>query len=207
MPPSGAGAGPSPRPRLYRRMSMLLSGTPTLPTLLRRIPARFCRRPPCPRLHRDTCALLPAPPTPPAPAALLPRPLSEQGSARAYIRGTAVSGSSPGSPHAVDRVDIATGGGADGEGELVPPPLSLTLPRSHISPPPHPCLRRQATHTLLPAVPTPPAPAALLPRPLSEQGSARAYIRRAAVPGFSPGSPCAPDHGGYRHGGDDSCKD
>jgi len=54
------------------------------------------------------------------------------------IRGTAVSGSSPGSPRALDRGDIATGGGADGEGELVPPPLSLTLPRSHISSPPRP---------------------------------------------------------------------
>ena len=158
MPRSGAGAGLSPRPRLYRRMSVLLSGTPALPTLLRRIPARFCRRPHLRLQQADTQTLLPAPLTPPTPAALLPRPLSEQGSARAYIRGAAASGSSPGSPHAVDRVDIATGGGADGEGELVPPPLSLTLPRSPISPPPHPCLRRQATHTLLPAAPTPPAP-------------------------------------------------
>ena len=46
---------------------------------------------------------------------------------RGDIRGAAVPGSSPGSPHAVDRGDIATGGGADGEGELVPPPLSPTL--------------------------------------------------------------------------------
>ena len=77
-------------------------------------------------------------PTPPAPSALLPRPLPGGVGSACDIRGTAVSGSSPGSPHAVDRGDIATGGGADGEGELVPPPLSLTLPRSHISSPPHP---------------------------------------------------------------------
>jgi len=94
-----------------------------------------------------------------------------------WSRWAAVSGSSPGSPHAVDRVDIATGGEADGEGELVPPPLSLTLQPSYFSPaslarascrqathtpllasptPPVPSLA--ATHALLPASPTPPAP-------------------------------------------------
>jgi len=60
--------------------------------------------------------------------------------ARAYIRGAAVSGSSPGSPHAVDRVDIATGGGADGEEELVPPPLSPTLQPPYVLASPAPPL-------------------------------------------------------------------
>jgi len=59
-----------------------------------------------------------------------------------WSRWETVSGSSPGSPHAVDRVDIATGGEADGEGEQVPPPLSPTLQPSYFSP----------------ASPTPPAP-------------------------------------------------
>ena len=58
---------------------------------------------------------------------------------RAYIRGAAVPGSSPGSPRALDRGDIAIGGGADGEGELVPPPLFLTLqPSCFPSIPPQP---------------------------------------------------------------------
>ena len=63
-----------------------------------------------------------------------------------WSRRETVSGSSPGSPHAVDRVDIATGGGADGEGELVPPPLSPTLQPSYFSPapPPRPRLRRSS---------------------------------------------------------------
>ncbi len=37
-------------------------------------------------------------------------------------------------PLALDRGDIAIGGEADGEGELVPPPLSLTLQPSYFSP-------------------------------------------------------------------------
>jgi len=68
---------------------------------------------------------------------------------RGDIRGAAVSGSSPGSPHAVDREDIATGGGADGEGELVPPPLSLTLQAPCSLPAlSRPAFSRQATRTL-----------------------------------------------------------
>jgi len=102
-----------------------------------------------------------------------------------YSRRETVSGSSPGSPHAVDRGDIATGGGADGEGELVPPSLSLTLPRPHISPPPHPCLRQKDTHTLLrhphPArafgAPPPPPPRGQ-GQCLRYQGSSRAREQR-----------------------------
>jgi len=87
---------------------------------------------------RDTRTLLPAAPTPPAPSALLPRPQEGAGSVRGDTWWEAVSGSSPGSPHAVDRGDIATGGGADGEGELVPPPLSLMLQIPYFSGNPHP---------------------------------------------------------------------
>jgi len=89
----------------------------------------------------------PASPTPPAPAALLPRPTRGAGSVRGDTWWAVVSGSSPGSPHAVDRVDIATRGGADVEGELVPPPLSPTLQPSYFSPapPPRPRLIRNGS--------------------------------------------------------------
>ena len=88
---------------------------------------------PSPVFHTPTILLLAGPPTPPAPSALLPRPLPGAGSVRGDTWWAAVSGSSPGSPHAVDRGDIATGGGADGEGERVPPPLSPSLPELRIS--------------------------------------------------------------------------
>ena len=58
---------------------------------------------------------------------------------------------------------------------------------------PHPARAscRQATHTLLPASPTPPAPSALLPRPQRGAGSVRGDIRGAAVSGAMPGvQPC-----------------
>ena len=76
-------------------------------------------------------------------------------------------------------------------------------------PPPRPRLRRQATQTLLPAppprprlhegypdtspaAPTPPAPAALLPRPQRGAGAVRGDIRGTAVPGAMPGvQPCS----------------
>jgi len=52
-----------------------------------RLPMHFCRQPPPrPRFHGDTRALLPATPTPPAPSALLPRPLLGAGSVRGDIR-------------------------------------------------------------------------------------------------------------------------
>ena len=100
-------------------------------------PYILCRPPPLPRFHRGISIPF-WPPTPPAPSALLPRPLPGAWAVHGDIRGTAVSGSSPGSPRALDRGDIATGGGADGEGELVPPPLSPTLQPSYFSPAPTP---------------------------------------------------------------------
>jgi len=131
-------------------------------------------------------------PTPPAPSALLPRPRRGGGvRARAYIRGAAVPGFFPGSPHALDRGDIATGGGADGEGELVPPPLSLTLQTPCSLPAlSRPAFSRQATHTLLPASPTPPAPSALLPHPRrGGVGSAWRYQGSSRIRGVAGGKP------------------
>ena len=97
-------------------------------------------------------------------------------------------GFSPGSPRALDRVDIATGGGGSrGGGTRSPSPVSNAPEIPHIfSAPPHPRLLRQATHALLLASPTPPAPAALLPRPLPGAGSVRGDIRGAAVSGVEP---------------------
>ena len=109
-----------------------------------------------------------------------------------WSRRAAVPGSSPGSPHVLDRGDIATGGGADGEGELIPPPLSPTLQPSYFSPASlarASC--RQATHPPL-GTPTPPAPSALLPRPQRGAGAVRGDIRGATVPGaMAGGQPCS----------------
>jgi len=106
-------------------------------------------------------------------------------------RWEAVSGSSPGSPHAVDRGDIATGGGADGEGELVPPPLSLTLPNSaHLIDPPRRHFCGGCPYASA-GTPTPPAPSALLPRPRrGGVGSAWRYQGGSRIRLFSRISPC-----------------
>ena len=103
---------------------------------------------------------------------------------RGDIRGAAVPGSSPGSPHAVDRVDIATGGGADGEGELVPPPLSPTLQS--------PCFSLPA---LLRGIPIrfcrPPHPARAFAGgyPYASAGSPRPARAFAGIPMHFSGSP------------------
>ena len=77
---------------------------------------------------------LPAAPTPPAPPALLPRPLPWAGAVLAisgeqpypgWSRWATVPGSSPGSPHMLDRGDIAIGGGGPrGGGTSSPSPVS-----------------------------------------------------------------------------------
>ena len=159
-------------------------------------------RSPSPVSNAPTILLLAGLPHPTRAFGAPPPPPPGGGGSACDIRGTAVSGSSPGSPHAVDRGDIATGGEADGEGELVPPPLSLTLQPSYFSP----------------ATPTPPAPAALLPRPLPAgggsawryQGNSRTrgeageqpypgWSQWEAVSGVEPGNNRI--RGGYRHGG------
>jgi len=86
-------------------------------------------------------------------------------------------------PLALDRGDIAIGGEADGEGELVPPPLSPTLQPSYFSPASlarasagsYPCTFAGSPHPThafgrrypypSAGTPSPPAPAALLPHP------------------------------------------
>ena len=141
-PHASAGA-PPPHPRL--RQGILIRfcrQPPPHPRLRRRIPIRFCRPPPPrPRLRRSA-----------------PAPRGGQGLCVAISgeqpypgcsRWEAASGSFPGSPRALDCGNIATGGGADGEGELVPPSLSLTLQAPYSLPAlSRPAFSRQATRTL-----------------------------------------------------------
>jgi len=145
-----------------------------------REPIRFCRQPPPrPRLRRDTHTLLPASPTPPAPSqgypytsAGLPHPTRAFGGRlpipfcrhppprRVGAVPERISGEQP-CPgcnrwEAVHwTVGISPRGErARGEGELVPPPLSLTLQPSYFSPAsPTPPAPSQGNHTLLPAPP------------------------------------------------------
>ena len=151
---------------------------------------RFCWRPPHhPRLRQGILIrFCRGTPTPPAPSALLPRPLPGAGSGRGDTWWEAVSGSSPGSPHAVDRGDIATGGGADGEGEPVPPPLSPTLQPSYFSPASLARTSAGDTHPLL-RPPTPPAPAALRPHPRGGQGQCLRYQGSSRARGGASGKP------------------
>ena len=166
-----------------------------------RIPRRH--PPPRPRLHEGYPDTSPAAPTPPAPSALLPRPRRGGGGSACDIRGAAVPGSSPGSPHAVDRGDIATGGGADGEGELVPPPLSPTLHSPcfslpallrgipihfSVSPPPARAFGSGYPYAS-PSAPTPPAPSALLPRPYRGRGQCLRYQVGSRIRGGAGGKP------------------
>ena len=112
------------RPTLLRR---LLS----FPRLRRGIFMPFRRRPPPhPRLRRSS----PAPSRGRGPCVAIPGGKPYPGCSR----WATVPGFSPGSPRALDRGDIATGGGADGEGELVPPPLSPTLQIPYFPGIPHP---------------------------------------------------------------------
>ena len=130
---------------------------------------------------------------------------------RGDIRGAAVSGSSPGSPHAVDRGDIATGGGGPrGGGTRSPSPVSNAPETPHISPaPPMPSAAGYSyTSAGLPH----PARAFGAPPPPPEGGGVRAWryqgssrIRGdawcATVPGSSPGSPHVLDRGDIATGG------
>ena len=170
---------------------------PPRPCLRRDTRALLPALPPRPRLRRDTHALLPAAPTPPAPSALLPRPLP---GARAVL---AISGEQPypgcsrrAAVHwtvGISRLGVA----ARGVGELVPPPLSLTLQAPCFSlpaflrgipmhfcrrPPPRPCLRRSS------------------PAPSRGRGQCLRYQVGSRARFFPRISPCSGPWG-YRHGG------
>ena len=151
--------------------------------LRQRIPVHFCRQPP------------------PAPSALLPRPHQGAGSVRGDTWWAAVPGSSPAYSRILDRVDIATGGGADGEGELVPPPLSLTLQIPYLRRQPHPV--RASVGIPIRFSPAPPLhPRLRRSSPAPTGGGVRAwrYQGSSRVRLFSRISPCCGPWG-YRHRG------
>ena len=147
----------------------------------------------------DIHALPPATPTPPAPSALLPRPLPGTGSVRGDTWWEAVSGVEPAGnrirlfptyPHAVDRVDIATGGEADGEGELVPPPLSLTLQPSYFLPATPPAPSPAGYPDTSTGTPTPPAPRWGIPIRFCRRPPPHPRLRRSSpAPSWGRG-PC-----------------
>ena len=135
---------PPPCPRPSQGYPYASAGDPLPARASVGIPVHFCRHPhPDRALRRDTRTLLPAPPprtrlrrsssAPFRGAWAVPGRISGKQPYPGCSRWAAVPGSSPGSPHVLDRGDIATGGGADGEGELVPPPLSLTLQPPYFS--------------------------------------------------------------------------
>ena len=112
-------------------------------------------------------------------------------------------------PLALDRGDIATGGEADGEGELVPPPLSPTLQPSYFSPAsPTPPAPLPAEALIRPSPASPPRPrlrrsspapprAGSVPGRISGEQPYPGWSRWAAVFWVSPRSRRALDHGGY----------
>ena len=141
-----------------------------------------------------------APPPPPAGAGSVPGRISGEQPYPGFLRDL---------PMCWTVVDIATGGEADGEGELVPPPLSPTLQPSYFSPasptppaplpaealirpspasPPHPRLRRSS--------PAPPR-AGSVPGRISGEQPYPGWSQWAAVFWVSPRSRRALDHGGY----------
>ena len=215
---------PPPRPRLRRDTHALLPAAPAPPAPSQKdthaLPAGT-PAPPAPS-QKDTHALPAGTPAPPR----LRRP-SPGGGVRAWrylveSRARVFPGLSPCSgPWWIS----PSGERLTGRGDTSPLPcLQIPILRFAgspysassgipihfpVSPPPRLRLRRD-TPALLPAPPTPPAPAALLPRPREGAGSVRGDIRRAAVSGmepvgnrirlFSRFSPCCGPCG-YRHGG------
>ena len=116
----GGGTCP-PSPVSHAPTILLLAGLPRPAcAFANRLPRCFCR-PPHPA---RACG---APPPPPPRGRWQCVVISGEQPYPGCSRWEAVSGSSPAYPHALDRGNIALGGGADGEGELVPPPLSPTL--------------------------------------------------------------------------------
>ena len=167
--------------------------------------------PPHPRLRRRIPVYLAGGPHPTRAFGAPPPPPAGAGSVRGDTWWAAVSGSSPGSPHAVDRVDIAAGGGADGEGELVPPPLSPTLQ----TPCSLPALSRPRLHEGYPyssaggphpacacgAPPPPPARAGSVPGRISGEQPCPGWSRREVRIRLFPTYPLALDRGDIAIGG------
>ncbi len=218
---------PTPPAPSAKDTRTLLPAPPPYPRLRQRIPVHSCRQPPPhPRLRRSS----PAPTGGRGPCVAIPGGQPYPG----WSQRAAVPGSSPAYSRILDRVDIATGGGAGGEGELVPP-LSLTLQIPYLRRQPHPVRAsvgipirfspapplhprpRRGTHALLPATPTPLVPSAKDTRALLPATPTRAF---GAPPPPPPGGGVRawrylvgsrarffaglfPDTGpcGYRHGG------
>ena len=167
------------RPTLLRR---LLS----FPRLRRGISMPFCRhRPPHPRLRWRIPGYLAGDPHPTR-AFGAPPPPPPGGGVRAwrYLVGSRIRGAAGGPPCPVFLQDLPVhwtvgisprGVGLTGRGNLFPLP----------------CLLR-SKYLTSPASPTPPAPSALLPRPLPGAGSVRGDTWWAAVSGVIPGGPPCP---------------
>ena len=152
---------------------------------------RFCRRPPPhPRLRRSS----PAPTGGRGPCVAISGEQPYPGwSRREIVSGVELVGNRirlfPTYPLALDRGDIATGGEADGEGELVPPPLSPTLQPSYFSPAPRPRLRRD-THALLRQPPPHPRLRRSSPAPAAGARSVRGDTRwEVRIRGGAGGQP------------------
>jgi len=145
-------------------------------------PARACGRG-----YPDTSPASPAPPG--------------GGSARAYIRGAAVSGVQPVGSRALDRGDIATGGGGSrGGGTRSPSPVSNAPTILLLAGLPHPTRASAGKPYASAGTPTPPAPSALLPRPAGWGQCPGVYQGNSRIRGATGGKPCTGPWG-YRHGG------
>jgi len=146
---------PPPHPRLRKEIPIhFCRQPPPRPRLRRRIPIHLCRHPPPrPRLRRSS----------PAPAGRGQCvAISGEQPYPGCNRGEAVFGSSPAYSRALDRVDIAIGGGGPRGGGTRSPSLVSHAPSTLLL---VAGISARDTHALLPAAPTPPAPSALLPRP------------------------------------------
>ena len=185
---------PTPPAPSAKDTRTLLPAPPPYPRLRQRIPVHSCRQPPPhPRLRRSS----PAPTGGRGPCVAIPGGQPYPG----WSQRAAVPGSSPAYSRILDRVDIATGGGADGEGELVPPPLSLTLQIPYLRRQPHPV--RASVGIPIRFSPAPPLhPRLRRSSPAPTGGGVRAwrYQGSSRVRLFSRISPCCGPWG-YRHRG------
>ena len=204
---------PPPRPRLRQRRPTQFAGTLTPPAFPREYPYSSARLPHPARACGGGIPLRFSSTPHPARAFGAPPPPPPGGGVRAwrYQVSSRTRGGAGGQPCQVLRRLIPgywtvwispRGERLTGRGNLFPLPC---LPHSN-----HLTSRRHPLPAPPAGSPTPPAPAALLPRPREGAGSVRGDIRRAAVSGmepvgnrirlFSRFSPCCGPWG-YRHGG------